>query len=79
MSNTTIKIKKNNQKYFKDLLKLYPQISGGRKKYTKQYSRVLKNLLFSKSFKIHNQKKINIFLNSQFCFKDTKYLMKIKW
>ena len=79
MSNTTIKIKKNNQKYFKDLLKLYPQISGGRKKYTKQYSRVLKNLLFSKSFKIFNQKKINIFLNSQFCFKDTKYFIKIKW
>ena len=46
----TINIKKNNQKYLKEILSIYPGIDSGRKNYKDQYKRVLKNILLSKAY-----------------------------
>ena len=79
MRNTSLKIKKNIQKYFKRILELYPHISGGRKNYTQHYSRIVKNLLLSKYFKMHFKEKTNKYLLTKLYFKDKKNSMSIKW
>ena len=67
-------IKKSNQSYIYELLKKYPRISSGRKNYSQQYSRVLKNLLLSKLYnKISNKNKY--FSNKVFFVETNKSLM----
>ena len=69
----TLKIKINNQNYLNKLIKKYPQIKSGRKKYYDQHIRVLKNILLAKFFeqylgdpsKIFN-KKFNFNINNKF-------------
>ena len=46
-----IKINKINQSYLFDLINKYKKISSGRKNYSFQYKRVLKNILLSKLYK----------------------------
>ena len=45
-----IELKKINQKYLKQILLQYPNISSGRKNYIYQYRRILKNILLSKMY-----------------------------
>ena len=71
--------KKNNQKYIENLLKKYPQIGSGRKKYSEHYIRTLKNLLLTKAFDLL-QKKENIsnYFNHMFVFINKKKIITLK-
>ena len=70
------KIKIHNQKYLKDILKKYPQISSGRKNYNFHYNRLLKNLLLIKANKFL-EKKNNFF--KKFKFSNKKKYIYIKY
>ena len=50
MINNHISIKKIDQKYLYDILRYYPNIGSGRKNYSAQYKRILKNILLSKIY-----------------------------
>ena len=73
----TIGIKKINQSYLKKLLINYPKINSGRKNYTYQYNRVLKNILLSKAYNRISKKKPNI--QKKFFFKETDGILLIKF
>ena len=63
MNKNYISIKKIDQKYLYDILKYHPNIGSGRKNYSAQYNRILKNIFLSKIYtknKILNNK--NFFL-----------------
>ena len=67
-----IKINKINQSYLFDLINKYKKISSGRKNYSFQYKRVLKNILLSKLYKK------NIIPNKDFLkYKDHKFSIKV--
>ena len=55
----TISIKKNNQSYLFKLIETYPKIYSGRKNYTDQYYRVLKNILLSQAYDTISKKIFN--------------------
>ncbi len=71
-------IKKNNQSYIRDIIKQYPGVNSGRKKYYFHYKRVLKNILISKSynFLLKNKKLYNF---GNFKFKENKNLLSIEF
>ena len=50
MTKNYISIKKIDQKYLSDILKSHPNIGSGRKNYSDQYKRVLKNIFLSKIY-----------------------------
>ena len=50
MIKNYMSIKKIDQKYLYDILKYYPNIGSGRKNYSAQYKRILKNILLSKIY-----------------------------
>ena len=67
-----IKINKINQSYLFNLINKYKKISSGRKNYSFQYKRVLKNILLSKLYKkniIPNKNHIE--------YKDSKFSIKM--
>ena len=71
--------KKNNQKYIENLLKKYPQISSGRKKYSKHYIRTLKNLLLTKAFDLlQKDENISNYFNHRFVFSNKKKFITLK-
>ena len=47
MIKNYISIKKIDQKYLYDILKYHPNIGSGRKNYSAQYNRILKNIFLS--------------------------------
>ena len=50
MTKNYISIKKIDQKYLHNILRYYPNIGSGRKNYSAQYKRILKNILLSKIY-----------------------------
>ncbi len=50
MTKNYVSIKKNDQKYLYNILRYYPNIGSGRKNYSAQYKRILKNILLSKIY-----------------------------
>ena len=50
MIKNYMSIKKIDQKYLYDILRYYPNIGSGRKNYSAQYKRILKNILLSKIY-----------------------------
>ena len=50
MIKNHINIKKINQKYLYDIIRCYPDIRSGRKKYSFYYKRILKNIFLSKIY-----------------------------
>ena len=50
MTKNHINIEKIDQQYLYDVIRLHPNISSGRKNYSTQYKRVLKNILLSKIY-----------------------------
>jgi len=73
-----ISIKKFNQFYLRKIIKKYPGINSGRKNYTYQYKRVLKNILISKTYEFSsNKKRVDYFSNYK--FEENKNLLIIKF
>ena len=71
--------KKNNQKYIKNLLKKYPNIGSGRKKYSDHYIRTLKNLLLTKAFNLfQKEENISNYFNHRFIFINKKKIITLK-
>ena len=50
MTKNHINIEKIDQQYLYDVIRLHPNINSGRKNYSTQYKRVLKNILLSKIY-----------------------------
>ena len=73
----TINIKKNNQLYLFKLMKAYPNINSGRKNYTAQYYRILKNILLSQAYDITSKKKL--YFQKKFSFKEKRGFLSIKF
>ena len=72
MKYLSIKIK--NQDYLKDILRLNPCIGSGRKKYKKQYERILRNILLIKKYKLNRKSnKNNIFMRKKYKKKGDLY------
>ena len=65
MTKNYISIKKIDQKYLYDILRCHPSIGSGRKNYSSQYKRILKNILLSKIYAKNKtlNKKISIGIN----------------
>lgn len=79
MKNLKITQKKNNQKYIKNLLKTYPQISSGRKKYSEHYARILRNLLLTKAFDLfQKEENISNYFNYRLVFINKKKFITLK-
>tara|TARA_B100001013_G_C24599563_1_gene438206 strand:- start:860 stop:1129 length:270 start_codon:yes stop_codon:yes gene_type:complete len=71
--------KKNNQKYIENLLKTYPKISSGRKKYAEHYTRILKNLLLTKAFDLlQKEENGSNYFNYRFIFINNKKFITLK-
>lgn len=65
MKYLSIKIKR--QDYLRDILRLNPLISSGRKNYKKQYERILRNILLVKKYKLNRKSnKNNIFKRKKY-------------
>ena len=73
----TIGLKKNNQSYLTKLMIAYPKINSGRKNYTNQYYRVLKNILLSQAYDVISKKKLNF--QTKFTFKENSKFLLIKF
>ena len=73
----TIGLKKNNQSYLTKLMITYPKINSGRKNYTNQYYRVLKNILLSQAYDVISKKKLNF--QKKFTFKENSKFLLIKF
>ena len=73
----TISIKKNNQSYLFKLIETYPKINSGRRNYTDQYNRVLKNILLSQAYNTISNKKLNF--QKKFSFKAKGEFLSIKF
>ena len=65
MKNLYLEIKINKQKYLYNIIKDYPLVTSGRKNYTYQYKRVLKNIYLTKEFK---KRGINNFFKYKYKF-----------
>ena len=73
-----ISIKKYDQFYLQEIIKKYPGINSGRKSYTYQYKRVLKNILISKTYEfLSKRKKLGYFSNYK--FEENKTLLIINF
>ena len=55
----------------------YPKINSGRKNYTNQYYRVLKNILLSQAYDVISKKKLNF--QKKFTFKENSKFLLIKF
>ena len=73
----TISIKKNDQFYLFKLIETYPKINSGRKNYTDQYYRVLKNILLSQAYDTISKKIFNF--QKEFSFKEKGKFLSIKF
>ena len=71
-----ISIYKKKQSYLYDIIKLYPGINSGRKRYIDQYKRVLKNILISQAYQIVSKGK-NFYCFKKFKFKENKKVLSI--
>ena len=71
-------IKKYDQNYLSKIIFKYPGINSGRKNYSTQFKRVLKNLLMSKAYDYCKEKNIKVNFKS-FVFKDKKEAICLKF
>tara|TARA_B100001123_G_C15258061_1_gene1005483 strand:+ start:51 stop:290 length:240 start_codon:yes stop_codon:yes gene_type:complete len=71
-----INIYKKKQSYLHDLIKSYPGINSGRKRYVNQYKRVLKNILISQAYH-HISKGKSFYCFKKFKFKENKKMLSI--
>ena len=62
-----ISLKKIDQSYLFEIIKTNPGINAGRKNYTSQYKRILKNILLSKAYHLSSKRKsLDIFKSTIF-------------
>ena len=73
----TISIKKNDQFYLFKLIETFPKINYGRKNYTDQYYRVLKNILLSQAYDTISKKKLTF--QEKFSFKEKDKFLSIQF
>ena len=72
-----ISINKKDQSYLKEIIKKYPGINSGRKRYKSQYKRVLKNILLSRAYNLlYKNKSFDRFINYE--FKENNRFLSIK-
>ena len=71
----TIKLNKSSTKYLNKILDNHPNLSSGRKNYSKFENRIIKNILLTKL--MNRKKNLDSFNKSQPIFKITKKIAKI--
>ena len=69
-----LKLKIDEMKYLKEIIKNYPGINSGRKNYYEQQLRVLKNILLAQAYEKKFKKNEAIFSNNLIFNKSAKFI-----